>query len=97
MGFLEFLEIAANLKSTKRTGWLRTVPMPESVADHSYRVALLGLFAPEGLDVGKCIVLGLCHDMAEATIGDIPTYAGVDKGKRCTYFRTSQVILKYVR
>lgn len=35
----------------------------------------------DGLDIDRCIFLALCHDMAESVAGDIPTYAGVTKGK----------------
>lgn len=28
----------------------------------------------------KCMFIGLCHDLAESVVGDIPTYAGVSKG-----------------
>ncbi len=31
--------------------------------------------------MGRCIFLALCHDMAESVVRDIPTYAGVTKGK----------------
>lgn len=27
--------------------------------------------------------LGHCHDMAESVVGDIPTFAGMPKGKYC--------------
>ena len=29
----------------------------------------------------RCMFIGLCHDLAESVVGDIPTYAGVSKGK----------------
>ena len=43
---LPFLHLIQALKHLPRTGWLRTVENPESVASHSFRLALLGLFAP---------------------------------------------------
>jgi len=33
------------------------------------------------VNIEKCILLALCHDMGESVVGDIPTYAGVPKGK----------------
>ena len=68
------------LKRVPRTGWMRTVKNPESVAEHMYRLAVMCMLAPSGLDVNHCIFLALCHDMAESVVGDIPTYAGVSKG-----------------
>ncbi|OJD26706.1 hypothetical protein ACJ73_01914 [Blastomyces percursus] len=76
---LPFLYLMHNLKTTPRTGWLRTIKNPESVADHSFRLALLAMLAPEGVNRERCIFLALCHDMAESVVGDIPTYAGVPK------------------
>ena len=43
---LPFLHLMQQLKHLPRTGWLRTVENPESVASHSFRLALMGLFAP---------------------------------------------------
>ncbi|KAK4119955.1 hypothetical protein N657DRAFT_580845 [Parathielavia appendiculata] len=79
---LPFLHLIQQLKHLPRTGWLRTVENPESVASHSFRLALIGLFAPKGLDRSRCIFLGLCHDLAESVVGDIPTYAGVPKEQK---------------
>ncbi|KAK3291068.1 uncharacterized protein B0H64DRAFT_331254 [Chaetomium fimeti] len=78
---LPFLHLMQQLKHLPRTGWLRTVENPESVASHSFRLALMGLFAPE-LDRSKCMFLGLYHDLAESVVGDIPTYAGVLKEQK---------------
>lgn len=80
---LPFLLEVGGLKRIPRTGWLRTIKNPESVADHSFRVAIMGLLAPDGLDKARCMLLGLCHDIPEAVAGDIPTFAGVPKGKPC--------------
>ncbi|KAK6197698.1 hypothetical protein LQW54_010660 [Pestalotiopsis sp. IQ-011] len=53
---------------------------PESVASHSFGVAWLSmLLAPSHLDRSKCLLIGICHDLAESVVGDIPTYAGVAK------------------
>jgi hypothetical protein len=66
---MDFIQLTCQLKTTLRTGWvLRGVPRAETVADHSWHVALLSLlvisFEPrssleeaprEPLDVLKCI------------------------------------------
>jgi putative hydrolase of HD superfamily len=75
-----FLE-AGNLKRLRRTGWLmRGVPNPESIADHSFRTALVVMFLADelsrkGLEIDACRALriALIHDIGEARITDIPS------------------------
>lgn len=79
-GFARFLHRAGTLKSTRRTGWLdRGVPpaAAESVADHSFRLALLAWLAAfsAGLEADRVLKLALIHDLAEAITGDEPPYA----------------------
>lgn len=65
---------AGHLKQTPRTGWLRAgVRMPESVAEHSWRVSVLAYFIAhaEGADAEHAAVLGMFHDLAEARTGDV--------------------------
>ncbi len=74
MNFKDLLDYAGRLKRIKRTGWVvRGIPEPESIADHSYRAALLGYFLAleRGLDAGKVAGMLLVHDMGESLIGDI--------------------------
>lgn len=83
-GLLELFHLAGRLKTTARAGWaLRGVASPESVADHSWRVALLALvLAPRmepPLDRDRCVALALAHDLAEAEVGDITPYDGVSE------------------
>lgn len=71
---LDFLEQAGRLKRLRRKGWVdRGVAEPESVADHSYRLALLVLLAGSlhpGIDVSRAVILALVHDLPEALAGD---------------------------
>lgn len=72
-GQLEGLRALLGLKQVKRTGWTRYLPpeQVESVADHSYGVALLAwLLCPEGLDRTRVLELSLVHDLAEVVTGD---------------------------
>lgn len=66
------IEALCKLKDLKRSGWLmKNVNNPESVADHSYGVALLSLLlAPEHLDKNKCLKLAIVHDLQECLVGD---------------------------
>lgn len=79
-GLARFLHRIGALKFVPRTGWLhRGVPLSEveSVADHTWRTALLAWLAaaaqPE-LDRIRVLQLALIHDLAEAITGDVPPY-----------------------
>ena len=45
---------------------------PESVADHSYRTALMAMVFSDirGLDTEKAVKMALLHDLPEALVGD---------------------------
>ena len=73
---LQILSVAARLKTTPRHCW--TAPdRKESVADHSWRIALMAMLLepafPEA-DMDKVIRMCLIHDLGEAFTGDIPTF-----------------------
>lgn len=75
---LRVLDKIYTLKQTKRAGWLQSGITPaegESVADHSFFVALLALLiAPaEGAHINreKAVQMALLHDLAESVIGDL--------------------------
>ncbi|MFP4609089.1 MAG: HD domain-containing protein [Candidatus Natronoplasma sp.] len=75
--FLTLFKEIGNLKDTDRQGWKRVgVANPESVADHSYRCAVIGWVLGEELDLDtkKLIKLLLIHDVPEAKIGDLTPY-----------------------
>lgn len=65
---------AGALKRLPRQGWVHLgVPNPESVADHSFRMALMTLLLARrdpSIDAGRALVLALCHDLPEAIAGD---------------------------
>jgi putative hydrolase of HD superfamily len=71
----EFVRRALALKDVARAGWKRTgVARPESVADHSWGVALLALAAAESrpdLDRARLLELALVHDISEVVTGDL--------------------------
>lgn len=73
-GLLQVIDLIYKLKDLKRTGWVRAgVPDPESVADHTFGVAILAalLPAPKIVDKNVAIRMALYHDLAEAITGDI--------------------------
>lgn len=62
------------LKRIKRSGWwVAGVKDPESVAEHTFRCAVLGYFlaSMEGADPLKTALICLIHDLPEARIGDL--------------------------
>jgi putative hydrolases of HD superfamily len=63
-----------HLKHIQRAGWAMIgIPSPETVAEHSFRTAILGyiLATLEGADPLKTATICLFHDTAEARIGDL--------------------------
>lgn len=75
-GVAKYLYEAGYLKRVPRTGWLIAgVQAPESVAEHSFRTALIAMLLAhlEGADPGKTAMLALLHDTQESRIGDVPS------------------------
>jgi putative hydrolase of HD superfamily len=70
---IRFFEIAAKLKTLDRAGWRRCGVDPcESVAEHTFGVALLALLTPaDGINREHCVALALVHDLAESIVGDL--------------------------
>ena len=67
-------EYVARLKELRRAGWVqRGVSDPESVASHSYSVALLTMMIADlrGLNTLDAVRMALIHDLAESIIGDL--------------------------
>jgi putative hydrolase of HD superfamily len=75
-GFLDFLGTMEQLKCAHRH-CTNSQGGPESVADHSWRLAAMALLLepefPE-LDMDRVIRMCLIHDLGEAVTGDIPTF-----------------------
>jgi putative hydrolase of HD superfamily len=71
---ITLLRDAGRLKRLPRTGWVEAgIEDPESVADHSYRVALLSMLLSDqaGADTLKALRMAVLHDLAEAVTGDL--------------------------
>ena len=67
------------LKDIDRTGWVRAnVESPESVAAHSWGMAILALrLCPDHLDLAKVLSMCLVHDVAEIVVGDLTTHDSI--------------------
>ncbi|KAF5362511.1 hypothetical protein D9756_002677 [Leucocoprinus leucothites] len=78
---LAFFHILERLKTQKRTGWLNNnIPDAESISDHMYRMAVLAMCTSDDkLDVPKCVMMCVVHDLAEAQVGDIAPREGIPK------------------
>jgi putative hydrolase of HD superfamily len=73
-GLAKFVYEIGLLKRIRRTGWwVAGVQQPESIAEHSFRAAVLGylLAGLEGADPMKTALLCLLHDLQETRVGDL--------------------------
>jgi putative hydrolase of HD superfamily len=84
-----FWKYAVALKREPREGWQKSVEeRVESVADHSFAVALLAMYEGErrGYDLEKILKLALIHDLEEAITGDLTprdkVYLGASRVQR---------------
>src|SRR3990170_7380605 len=87
---IEFSKLIGRLKKIERTGWKTwaKIENPESVADHIFRTAVLGMMVSDikKLDTEKITRMTLLHDLTEAVMGDWDYYTkrklGVEKFKQ---------------
>ena len=74
MRTLDFIFELGQLKREKRSGWwIAKVPAPESVAEHSFRAAVIAFVIAEGEGRGNpsdYAVAALLHDSCETRLGD---------------------------
>jgi len=79
---LTFLHLAENLKKLTRHSWLSD-GRRESVAEHTWRVAIMYLLVEPHLgitvDTGKALKMIIIHDIIEAIAGDVPAFDAMDK------------------
>src|SRR5437016_13173167 len=70
----KYLYEIGQLKRVKRSGWwMAGINDPESIAEHSFRTAILGYILGylEGVDTMKTATMCLFHDTHEARINDL--------------------------
>lgn len=70
---VDLIKDIGRIKKVKRSGWVREgIIDAESVADHSYRVAMMAMIFGKRLnvDVDKLVRMILLHDLGEGVIGD---------------------------
>jgi putative hydrolase of HD superfamily len=74
-GTAGFLMEMGMLKRAKRSGWwIAGVKDPETIAEHSFRTAVVGpvLAMMEGADPAKVALMCVFHDTQETRVSDIP-------------------------
>lgn len=77
---IDFLRVMERLKDAPRHCWT-TGGRRESVAEHSWRVALMAMLMADEFPeahMDKVIRMCLVHDIGEAITGDIPTFIKTD-------------------
>ena len=82
---LNFFELVSHLSEVKRQGWVdRGIENPESVAEHSFEVAVMSSFEAKrkGLDVQKTAMMALIHDLSEIYAGDITPHQHLPEEQR---------------
>src|SRR5688572_2676951 len=89
-GLIEFLRAAESLKTVTRSAYT-SAGRAESVAEHTWRLALMALLLARefpDVDFAKLVKICLVHDLGEAVGGDIPApeqarrrAAGASQGK----------------
>ena len=93
---LDFLNLIGQLKTLKRTGWVRSgVELPESDSDHMHRAAMCAMLIPDepGLDKSKCIKMALTHDVCECLAGDYTPSCPITKQEKSKLERQALVDL----
>jgi len=75
---LAFIKRAEKLKTELRHSWLSDTSRQESVAEHSWMLSLIAMAVFDSIaieiDQLKVLKMLVIHDLAEAIIGDIPSF-----------------------
>ena len=93
----DFLKTSANLKNISRQGWIDKLSLenPESVADHTFSMAIVGMVISdlENLNSEKILKMILLHDLAESKVGDIvPDKMSVEEKQRLENSAFDQIV-----
>ena len=91
---LKFLSSIEKLKCNTRHSWTST-GRRESVAEHSWRLAVLALLVKDelpGINMDKVLTMCLIHDFGEAVTGDIPSFLKTAENERTEQAAVSQLL-----
>jgi len=83
----QYYEVLHKLKNLPRSGWVKKgVAKPESVAEHSYSLAMLIVLYVQrfktDIDLNRALLMALLHDVGEIVIGDITPHDNVGKDEK---------------
>ncbi len=97
---LDFLHLSEKIKQELRHSWLSN-GRQESVAEHSWRMALMViLLAPlleHPVNQEKSLKMALIHDIVEAEAGDVPTFDIVDENTKVLKQAKEQQAIENIR
>src|SRR5579883_2780808 len=97
---LDVLHIAEKLKQVMRHSWLSD-GRQESVAEHTWRVALMVImmapYLEQAVDIEKCLKLALLHDLAEAETGDIPVFENQQQDRKQAKYDNEQRAMLHIK
>jgi putative hydrolase of HD superfamily len=93
---IKFFSEVGKLKGMPRRGWvIRDIKSPESIAEHTFRVAIMAWVLADkkdkNLKIEKIIKMALIHDLCEVYAGDTTPYDSIlprDKKKRRELLKT---------
>jgi putative hydrolase of HD superfamily len=92
--FVEFFHQIGKLKGNPRRGWvINDIKNPESIAEHTFRAAVMAWLLAEKkkLNVEKVLKIALIHDICEVYAGDTTPYDSIlpkSKKKRAELLKT---------
>jgi putative hydrolases of HD superfamily len=98
-GILELIHHAEGLKRELRHSWLSD-GRRESVAEHTWRVALMALLleyevAPE-VNINHAVRMIIIHDLVEIFAGDVPVFESIDASDKCKKQQAEQAALERI-
>jgi len=96
--FLEFLNKTQHLKSILRHSWTDDIERQESVAEHSWHMAVMAIalspYLKNKIDLFRVLKLISIHDIGESITGDIPAFNGKHNGKYESERKAVEEIIK---